>query len=583
MRCTLQLKLFLSLTLLIMLLVGAACYATYSFSAAALRDALVLTVQSEAPGGALPAEKDHRFAPLKALGQKTLGVAVLAALLGALSVFLILRSPLKALKACAGFARGIADGASDRELGIRRRDEMGMLADALREISAHLRDLVSQYRNLARELIYGEIEIRGDAAGFSGAYAALVENVNALLSRYQLILNALTSPVIVLDKETRITYMNDVARKIGGENYRGKACREIMRREDDSTPNDALMRAVQSLRSAKGETVAHPLGKSLDISYTAVPFTDPESGGLSSALQLITDLTEIKSTQRVMQEVANRATGIAERVASASAELADQVEQVSNGTQAQRDQASSTATAMEEMNAAALEVARNASQARVQANTMSDKARDGARLVDEVIAAINQVDVVAKALETTMQELGRQAENIGGVMVVISDIADQTNLLALNAAIEAARAGEAGRGFAVVASEVRKLAEKTMTATNEVGNSIQGIQNASTSSMARVAEAAEKTGQAAGLVGSSGAALEEILTFADSTSELITGIASAVEQQSATSEEINRAVDEISGIAKKTAQGMVQSAAAVQELSAMSQELKRLLGKLRRA
>lgn len=112
---------------------------------------------------------------------------------------------------------------------------------------------------------------------------------------------------------------------------------------------------------------------------------------------------------------------------------------------------------------------------------------------------------------------------------------------------------------------------------------IKGIQNASTSNIARVAEAAEKTGQAARLVGSSGAALEEILTFADSTSELITGIATAVEEQSATSEEINRSIDEISRIAQDTAAGMTQSATAVQELSSMSQELKTLLGKLYRS
>lgn len=262
---------------------------------------------------AVYAETADVFAPLKALRHKTIVVAAVAMALGALLPVLIIGPAFRAFGTCARFARRIADGNLDDGLSVRRGDDLGRLADALRDISAELKALAAEYRKLTVELVYGEIEIQGDASKFSGAYAALVQSVNAILSRYQLILNVLTSPVIVLDKDTRITFMNDVAKKIGGDEYRGKACREIMRREDDSTPDDALMRAVKTLHSAKGETIAHPLGKSLDISYTAVPFTDPETGALSSALQLITDLTEIKSTQRVIQEVANHATGIANR------------------------------------------------------------------------------------------------------------------------------------------------------------------------------------------------------------------------------------------------------------------------------
>jgi methyl-accepting chemotaxis protein len=180
-----------------------------------------------------------------------------------------------------------------------------------------------------------------------------------------------------------------------------------------------------------------------------------------------------------------------------------------------------------------------------------------------------------------MKELGAQAENIGGVMNIISDIADQTNLLALNAAIEAARAGEAGRGFAVVADEVRKLAEKTMSATHEVGTGINAIQQSAKTNIQEVGSAVSSIGEATGLADASGEALKEIVELATANSSVVASIATAAEQQSATSEEINRSIEEISRIVNETSSGMMQSSAAVQELSQTAQELNRVMDQLK--
>ena len=174
-----------------------------------------------------------------------------------------------------------------------------------------------------------------------------------------------------------------------------------------------------------------------------------------------------------MLQAAHELEGVVEVITSASEELSAQIEESSRGSEEQSHRVSETATAMEEMNATVLEVAKNAFQAAETADKAKHKAEEGSSIVKQAISGIAGVQRQALDMKTDMTTLGQQAQGIGQIMSVISDIADQTNLLALNAAIEAARAGEAGRGFAVVADEVRKLAEKTMTATKEVGDAIQ--------------------------------------------------------------------------------------------------------------
>ncbi|SBW09228.1 exported hypothetical protein [uncultured delta proteobacterium] len=525
------------------------------------------------------AEKDDVFGGLSTLSQTTVVVIGLSILLGALLLFLIVRPIVGALNKGVVFAADISKGKLDGTLTVRRKDEIGILADALRSIPVSLQAITAEYRDIEGKLEAGDILVQGNAAKFPGEFADLIKGTNRTLERYQAILNTMTSPVVVLDKTLRIVYMNNAAKAIAGDDFRGKTCGEVMGREDYNTPQCALQKAVQTMRPATAETVAHPKGKRMDIEYTAIPFADA-NGKLATVLQLITDLTEIKSTQRVILDVANQAGDISNRVAAASQQLAAQVSQVSGGTEVQRERASSTATAMEEMNSTVLEVARNAASASEQADATSRKATEGANLVNQVITAINEVNAAATELDNSMQDLGNQTEAIGSVLNVISDIADQTNLLALNAAIEAARAGEAGRGFAVVADEVRKLAEKTMTATTEVGTNIRSIQAASANNIQRMAAAGEITVRATEIASVSGQALGEILKLANANTALISGIATAAEEQSATSEEINRSVEDISRIAEETDHGMRESAQAVEDLSRMAQELKSLLGRL---
>ncbi len=281
-----------------------------------------------------------------------------------------------------------------------------------------------------------------------------------------------------------------------------------------------------------------------------------------------------------MQRVANEASLIAEQVTSAADELSSQADQVSRGAEVQHDRTTQTATAMEEMNATVLEVAQNSASSATSAANAKEQAEEGAIIVEKAIGAISEVHALTTTLKQSMDQLGIQTTDIGQIMNVIEDIADQTNLLALNAAIEAARAGEAGRGFAVVADEVRKLAEKTMDATKEVGAAIQTIQDGASANIKSVDTAATAVDQATELANQSGESLKHIVEFADDTSGQVQSIATAAEEQSAASEEINQAVDDINLIASETAEGMNQSAEAITELARLSNELRQLIDEM---
>ncbi|WP_300161342.1 bacteriohemerythrin [Solidesulfovibrio sp.] len=274
-----------------------------------------------------------------------------------------------------------------------------------------------------------------------------------------------------------------------------------------------------------------------------------------------------------MSEAAGKARGVSESMMDASGNLLAEARQVADGASHQRDRMIETATAMEEMNATVLEVARNAASAASSADGAKAKAITGAEGVRSAVTSIENIRQRILELKESMTLLGQKADNIGHIMNVISDIADQTNLLALNAAIEAARAGEAGRGFAVVADEVRKLAEKTMTATKEVGDAVASIQGQARENIAAVESAASGIEESTQAAAASGRFMDEIVGIVETTASQVESIATASEEQSATSEEINRAVEEVNHIAGETAGGMETAIAALTALSSLAGEL----------
>ena len=268
-----------------------------------------------------------------------------------------------------------------------------------------------------------------------------------------------------------------------------------------------------------------------------------------------------------LHHAASRVEQVLHHVVSASEQMSVQSAQLLKGTEIQSERISSTATAMEEMNATVLEIARNAGDAAISSTEAQHKAKDGAEIVSKSRISLDYTVSEVNNLKGNMEELDKQAKGTETIIGVITDIADQTNLLALNAAIEAARAGEAGRGFAVVADEVRKLAEKTMTATGEVSQSIGAIQRVAVDNIKSMEMVYKRIGEANQYSESSGGVLKEIVDGAEASASQIQSIATAAEQQSATSEEISCSVEEISRITTETAAGATEFSLALGALA----------------
>ena len=269
-------------------------------------------------------------------------------------------------------------------------------------------------------------------------------------------------------------------------------------------------------------------------------------------------------------------------LSSASTELSAQIEQSDRNSAEASQRLSEAATAMNEMNSTVQEVARNASSASSASSETREKAEAGAQVVEKAVRSIEHVHhQMSRELKDDMTQLNEHARSIDQIMGVISDIADQTNLLALNAAIEAARAGEAGRGFAVVADEVRKLAEKTMASTHDVGNAIKSIQESTARSTASVDNAVARIEEATQFANESGRALKEIVGTAEVTADQVNAIATASEEQSAASEEIDHSILECNDMGKLIADAMAQAAKAVSNLTVQAQELTELIHKMK--
>ncbi|MBI1939659.1 MAG: MCP four helix bundle domain-containing protein [Ignavibacteriales bacterium] len=498
------------------------------------------------------------------------------------SSLMITRSIVKPVNVLNQAAQRIAGGELNVAVDSKNRDELGSLADSFNKMSSKISQMFED-------------------------------------------LDGMPAPVMMIDTEFNITYMNKTASNLVGKDQKaliGQKCYNQFNTDHCQTQNCATHKAMQMRAQQSAETTARLNGTTIPIQYLAKPNID-KNGKVIGAMEFVVDLTKSKEQEKYLDEnahkllkemdklsegdltvelndlktndvvdklfngfnsvvknIRNMITNVSEAVsaaASASTQISSSTEEMAAGAQEQSSQASEVAAGVEQMTSTILQTTKNASTAAENAKSAGATARDGGKIVEDTIEGMNRIaHVVAHAAET-VQKLGSSSDQIGEIVQVIDDIADQTNLLALNAAIEAARAGEQGRGFAVVADEVRKLAERTTKATKEIAQMIKQIQNETSGAVDSMKKGNEEVGKGKVLAEQAGTALRNIIKGSDQVVDVALQVATASEEQSSVAEQISKNIESISAVTQQSASGTQQIARAAEDLNRLTEKLQQLV------
>jgi len=494
-------------------------------------------------------QKDELESEVSAIMTRTIIMIVAGMIIGTLvflfTFFKLIPTLTKPIRKFKELLHLYSLGDFENAMQINSKDEFGQMAEMINKLRESQLEKIDAAEKIASGNLDFKVHSLSEHDSLSRSFEKMIENLNKLVEEIKF----LTSASIKGNSTAR----GNVQIFDGGY----KAIVNGMNETLDAV-YAPIVEAVESLEKiAAGD---------FTVKITKEYSGDHEK--IKSSINHVTD-----ALGKTLNEVSQAVTA----AASAATQISSSTEEMAAGANEQSAQASEVAAAVEEMTKTIVETTRNTTNAAEASKNAGSVAKEGGKVVQETISGMIRISEVVKQSALTVEELGKSSNEIGEIIQVIDDIASQTNLLALNAAIEAARAGEQGRGFAVVADEVRKLAERTSKATQEIAGMIKHIQKDTEGAVASMKQGTKEVENGKVLAEKAGQSLNEIIAGAENVADIVTQVAAASEEQSRTSEQITQNIELITNVTQQSATGVRQIAHAAEELNQLTSNLQNLI------